>query len=139
MDGLAEEDFMYDITVPTVSSVPTKQSLLMLTHDAHPAKSTEPMVEEDEAASVSHNQHKHVKSLLSTDKTKARATQSCLRDAILTLATARSHQPLLCDISVTRRDTVPAGFTGTRRAICFMHPECAFPTSRLRLRHTQQP
>ena len=43
-------------------------------------------------------------------------TQSCLRDAVMSLATVCSHQPVLRDLSVTRRETVPAGCAGSRRA-----------------------
>ena len=43
-------------------------------------------------------------------------TQSCLRDAVMTLAVARAHLPIMRDLSVIRRDTVPSTYTGSRRA-----------------------
>ena len=44
------------------------------------------------------------------------ALKSCLRDAVMSLASSRSCKPVHRDLSVIRRDAVASGFAGTRRA-----------------------
>ena len=88
----------------------------MLTNDVHAARSLGRNADEDETAVDTHDQGEHVKPLLSKFKASRTNTQSCLRESVMTLATVRSHQPDLCDLSVTRRDTVSSVFTGSHRA-----------------------
>ena len=65
---------------------------------------------------VMHDPDQHVEELFPRCSAPSTKTRSCLRDALMMLAAARSHHPVFRDLSVIRRDTVPAGFTGSRRA-----------------------